>query len=535
MLRYKADVVVVGGGLAGLCASLELLEKKKRVLLIDRDTPEKLGGLAKESFGGIFVVGSKEQKRGGFKDSVDIAWEDWLSTAEFSKEDVYPKKWTRYFLENHYEEVYLWLKKKLGISFLPVVHWVERGLFRPGNSFPRFHIIWGTGKELIERILFALENHPNRKNLEIFFHHRARRLIKQGGRIQGVAGIKEDTKEEWQAFAEEGVVLATGGISGGDLKMYKKYWYKEWGKPPKKILNGSHQYAEGDHIQMGIKVKAKITHLDLQWNYAAGVHHPNPPYEGYGISLVPPRSALWVNYKGERFQDPPLITGFDTRYLVERIIKEGKPYSWLILNYKIAKKELAVSGAEFNDAIREKKRLSFLRILLLGNKKLVDYLLENCPDFLSAYSLEDLVSKMHALVGKKEVDYETLEKEILAFDRQMEMKELSVDDQIRRIALLRKYRGDRLRILPFQKILDPSAYPLIAIRCFIITRKTLGGLVTDLNSQVLDTSYKPIPHLFAVGESAGFGGGGIHGKRALEGTFLAGCIFTGRTCIKNTF
>jgi len=102
------------------------------------------------------------------------------------------------------------------------------------------------------------------------------------------------------------------------------------------------------------------------------------------------------------------------------------------------------------------------------------------------------------------------------------------DDQLRRIAHLRRYRGDRLRTCKFASIDDPRAHPLIAIREQIITRKSLGGIQTDLQSRVLDTSGKPIAGLFAVGEAAGFGGGGVHGKRSLEGTFLGGCVLTAR-------
>ncbi len=528
--KYNADVVIAGGGLAGLITALELVKKKKKVIIIERDYEENLGGLAKESFGGIFSVGTPQQKRAGFKDSVELAIKDWFSAAEFSPENSFGKKWAKFLIENSKTEIYDYLRQELKISFIPSVHWVERGLFVPGNSVPRFHIIWGTGLELINKTLAQLQKY--KKYYEILFRHKAETIISQNGKPVGIEGINEETLEKFTVKAEA-VVVATGGISGGDLSLLRKHWYKPWGEPPEYILNGSHKFADGAHLEMLKPFGAKTANLDLQWNYAAGIHHPSPKRHLHGISLVPPKSALWLNYKGIRFKNPPLITAFDTRFLVETIAKEPVKYSWQVMNYKIAIKELAVSGAEFNPAIRDKKWIQFAKTLLRGNKKLVDYLLKNSKDIVEANTIEELANKMNELTGKDYINPKTLREELERYDENVRRKNKSNDDQIRRILHARKYLGDKLRTLKYQPIYDEKALPLIAIREFIISRKSLGGIVTDLHSRVINTSGEVIPGLYCVGESAGFGGGGIHGKRSLEGTFLAACILTGKQAGKD--
>jgi predicted oxidoreductase len=224
-----------------------------------------------------------------------------------------------------------------------------------------------------------------------------------------------------------------------------------------------------------------------------------------------------------------LVSGFDTRRLVTDICAETRQYSWQLMNMRIALKELAVSGAEHNPSIREKRRLGFLRDILFGNRWLVKEMLTNCRDFVTANSLPELVDKMNALQGDQAVDLKTVENAVAQYDATIARGDsLMNDEQLRRIAALRKYRGDRVRLCNFQPINDAKALPLIAVREFIISRKSLGGIQTDLSSRVLDADGKPIAGLYAVGEAAGFGGGGVHGLRALEGTFLGGCVLSGR-------
>lgn len=392
---YKADAVIIGGGLAGLVTAIELLDHNKRVVLIERAGRERLGGLARLSFGGVFLVGSPEQKRAGIRDSVDLALRDWLAYGELTEADEWPRRWAAEYVAASRDWVRQWLVAR-GVKFFPVVNWVERGLHQPGNSVPRFHIVWGTGQGLVLALLKHLESHPRRDQLALYFNHRVTNFTQTNGRFTGCGGINEAT---------------------------------------------------------------------------------------------------------------------------------GAAFNW-----KIAKKELAVSGSEFNHALRDKQLIKFLGTLLTGNTALVREFVTNCEDFVTANSVAELAEKMNALTGTNDVDAALLGEEVRRYDKQIERGTwLHNDDQLRRIAHARQYRGDRIRTCKFAKIDDARSRPLIAIREFILTRKSLGGIQTDLQSRVLGFDGEPLPGLYAVGEAAGFGGGGIHGLRSLEGTFLGGCIFGGHT------
>ena len=523
---YTADALVLGGGLAGMAACLELLDAGKSVVLLDRATPERLGGLARISFGGVFCVDSPEQRRSGIADSSELALADWLAFGELGERDVWPRRWAEAFIGRCRPDVRDWLTAR-GVKFLPVVNWVERGLYQPGNSVPRFHIVWGTGYGLILALVATLEAHPHRSKLQIHYRHHVAELTAQGGHIVGCSGIDEATGGAFSAAAGA-VIVASGGIAG-DLERVRRNWYRPWGEPPATLLNGSHPEADGKLQDAAQGHGAQVTHLEKMWNYAAGVHHWKPTHPHHGLSLVPPKSALWLDAHGKRLGPPPLVPAFDTRYLVETIARQPRAYSWQVMNMKIACKELAVSGSEFNHAIRDKSYPRFLWSVLFGNRPLVQEFIDNCPDFVTAQSVPELVAKMNELQGDDAVDGEVLAGEIARYDAQVARGEtLFNDDQLRRIAHARQYKGDRFRTCKFARIDDPGARPLIAVREFILTRKSLGGIQTDLDARVLGTDGQPIPGLFAVGEAAGFGGGGMHGLRALEGTFLGGCIFSGR-------
>jgi predicted oxidoreductase len=531
---YQSDVVVVGGGIAGIITALELLDAGKKVMIIDRDVESEFGGLAKWAFGGMFFVNSDIQKKRKIQDSIDLATKDWFSFAEFEADEYWGREWAKQYINYSTPHGYNWLGEH-GIKFFPVVHWVERGLFQQGNSVPRFHLVWGTGLELVRVFKGKLLEHKNRQNLQLYFGHRVNDLIVENGSITGVIGTKEGSVEGFSAKAEI-VVVATGGINGS-IEKVKQNWYKPWGEPPKTILNGSHKFAIGDLHDATERINGNVVNLEKQWNYAAGIRHHKPRKKDHGLSLVPCKSAIWTNYEGKRFLPMPLVTSYDTRFLVQEVSKQPIKYSWQILNMKIMKKEFAISGSEFNQSIRDKKLFTFLKNILLGNMSLIKEVVDNCEDVIVANSVEDLVRQMNALTGKSHVTVENILNSVTPYDAQIDSGN-HTDKQIELIKKAREYRGDKIRTCNLQKILDKKAFPLIAIREFIVSRKSLGGIQTNLECQVLtqpnaNGKQTSIDGLYAIGEAAGFGGGGMHGHRSLEGTFLGGCVITARVAAKS--
>jgi len=534
MKTFETEYLIVGAGIAGIVCAIDLLEQGKKVTIVDRDSAENIGGLARWAFGGMFFVDSKQQKRAGIQDSYEQAKSDWWSCAQFDQSNLWGPRWADQFLHLCTSHGHRWLHEN-GIRFLPVINWAERGMLRPGNSVPRFHMVWGTGFELARRLVSQLKSHRASKGLTFLFNHRVSALTEQSDRIAGVSGVDETTAEDFTMKADV-TIIATGGINGS-IEKVRAHWYKPWGTPPKVILNGAHEYALGDLHDAAEQVNGSVVNLDLQWNYAAGIKHYKPRHSNHGLSLVPGKSQLWVNYQGRRFGPPPLMSPFDTRYLVEQICREPVKYSWQILNHKIANKEFSISGSEHNSAIRDRNLLQLAtQILLTGSRKLVGEISRECEDFIIADGLPELVEKMNALTGESHVDFGSLQSEIHAYDAQIDLpEEKRTDEQIKRILEVRKYRGDRFRTCNLQRILDPKAGPLVAIRSFVLSRKSLGGIETDLQCRVLSKAnaageQHPISDLYAIGEAAGFGGGGMHGQGSLEGTFLAGCVITARVC-----
>ena len=525
----RADVVIAGAGLAGLVAAHELLDHGKSVLLLDKDVPENLGGLAKESFGGVHLIGTPHQKKSGIADSPELALRDWLSFAQFGEGDSWPRRWAELYCDRSLDLIHAYLDG-VGVKFLPVVNWPERGLYAPGNTVPRWHIAWGTGHAIIEQVVRALATHSRSAGHAIRFRHAVEDVEVAGGRVTGLIGKDLSTGGRFVARGDQ-VVIATGGICGGDLSKVRANWYAPWGAPPKVLLNGAHAYGDGGMHDAVARAGGNLTHLDKHWHYAAGVHHPAKRKPNDGLSLVPPRSALWLNAMGERIGPVPLVGSTDTRFLVESVLRQPGQYSWQVMNNTIAKKELAVSGCDYMTAFRHKRKLLMAKHLLLGNQELVDRLARECPDdIVMARSLAELVDRMNArnLDGLR-TDLATVEQVVRDYDAQIDRGPAYFnDDQLRRLWNFRQYRGDRIRLCKFQKILDQSAMPLIAIREFILSRKSLGGIQTDLGCRVLRRDGSAIDGLYAVGEAAGFGGGGMHGYRSLEGTFLGGCLFSGR-------
>jgi uncharacterized protein len=573
MTENTPDVIVVGAGLAGLVSTLELLRSGHSVLLLDRCEPQEIGGLAREAFGGMFMVDSPEQRRSRIPDTEALALEDWLRIAEFDPEDTWPRRWAEQYVTRARDDVGGWLRQ-IGVKFFPVVNWAERGNFGDGNSVPRFHLTWGTGKALVQAVWGAIESHPRRSALDLRLRSRVTGLIVEDGqavgcrviaertppRARGGATQTEDTTpsaernprdegrnavgqtkpvavpslDDYEVRAGKAVVIAAGGI-GGNLELVRREWPSErLGPAPEKLLMGSHYYADGALHDEVRRLGGHVTHLSRMWNYADAVRHPKPQREHHGLKLIPPRSGVMLNPDGRRYGPVPVMPTFDAYSALERMCEDERKYSWLICNFKIAKRELDVSGSQHNPHLRQKRLLPFLLGVVLGKPLLVRHFLDGSPDFVSAGSLEELAAKMNdvtaELTGERAIDPAVLEREIGRYDATIARgKGLFNDDQLRRIGQLRNWRGDRLRTSRFQRIVDPKAMPLLAIRLQPMARKSLGGIQTDLGCRVLGgQSDEPIPGLYAVGEAAGFGGGGVHGKRSLEGTFLGGCVFTGR-------
>ncbi len=520
----RAEVVVIGAGIAGLAVTLELLDQidpSARLVLLDRCRREEVGGLAREAFGGMFMVDTVEQRRSRIKDSVELALEDWFRVAEFSPEDEWPRRWAEAYVARARDEVGGWLKR-YGVRFFPVVNWAERGVYGDGNSVPRFHLTWGTGKALVDSLWSAIEQHPTRSRLDVRFDTRVTELLTEG---DGVIGCRIDSGGEIHA---DQVVIAAGGI-GGNLDLIRREWPADLGRPPAEILMGSHYYADGAMHEEVKRIGGNITHISRMWNYADAVRHPTPRRPLHGLKLIPPRSGLVLDPTGKRYGPIPLIPTFDARYALERMLEDPRGYYWMVCNWKIARRELDVSGADHNPQIREKHLIRFLLSVLLGKPTLVRYFIDHCPDFVTARSLPELAERMREVTQDGALDPSELERHVTRYDATVDRgRPLFNDDQLRRIQSLRNWRGDRLRTAPFQKIVDPKAMPLIAIRMTVMARKSLGGIQTDLDSRVLRADGQCISGLYAAGEAAGFGGGGMHGKRSLEGTFLGGCVFSGR-------
>lgn len=531
------DLIIIGGGLAGIVAALELLDQGMNIALIDRDSEENFGGLAINSLGGMTLIDTPIQRLNGIKDSPETALRDWLSFAQFTENDTWPRKWAELYVHRSIDDIYNWLKPK-GIRFFPIPHWVERGEFGDGNSLPRYHIVWGTGYHLVKTLISDIKQHPRANHLSCYFGHKAETLLLHERAVSGVRGTLESNGLEFEFHAPV-VLVASGGING-DINRVKQEWDTSWGQPPQHILNGAHRFADGTMHDAVESIDGHVTNLHQMWNYAAGIHHPNPRVPLEGLSLIPPKSALWLDATGKRFGPTPLVTGFDTHLLCKRISQDPHGYSWQVMNWKIASKEIAVSGAESNTAFRDRKIVQLARDILIGNHKLLEYLVNECEDVVVADSPEELVEKMNALNaashtrGSGVVSLDNLRSSIEQYDRQIDLgQELHNDDQLRKIAQVRHWRGDRSRTCKFEKILAPKSMPLVAFREFIVSRKSMGGIQTDLESRVLSSRGEPIPGLYAAGEAAGFGGGGISGLKSLEGTFISNCILNARMAARS--
>ncbi len=536
------DVIVVGAGLAGLVAVCELSDAGKRVLLVDQEPASSIGGQAFWSFGGLFLVDSPEQRRMGIKDSHELAWQDWLGTAGFDRledEDSWGYKWAKAYVEFAAGEKYEWLKSK-GINFFPVVGWAERGgslAGGHGNSVPRFHITWGTGPGVVEPFAQKVLDAARGGGIDYKPRHKVTDLLVEGGKVSGIRGKllepsevergKESSRVEIGEFEywADAVVVASGGI-GANLELVKKNWPDRLGNAPRHMVSGVPAYVDGSMLEIVEGIGGRIVNKDRMWHYTEGLKNWNPVWRNHGIRILPGPSSMWFDAEGNRFTAPN-FPGFDTLSTLEAIQKTGYDYSWFILTEKIIEKEFALSGSEQNPDLTNKSIKDVIKRALPGPSSPVQAFKQYGEDFVIAEGLKELVEGMNRLAGDEKLDFLHIKEQILARDREMD-NAFTKDAQVTAIRGARNYIGDKLiRVAKPHKILDPAAGPLIAVRLNILTRKTLGGLQTDLDGAVLNESGERIPGLFAAGEVCRFGGGGVHGYRSMEGTFLGGCLFTG--------
>lgn len=535
------DVIVIGAGLSGLVATAELADANIRVLLLDQEPESSLGGQAWWSFGGLFLVDSPEQRRMGIMDSLDLAWQDWLWNAGFDRddEDYWGKKWAEAYVDFAAGEKREWLYSQ-GVRFFPIVGWAERGGYLAeghGNSVPRFHIVWGTGPGIVKPFETRVRNAIKNDFVDYRPRHRVDSLITKNGTVVGVQGSKlvASTATRGQSssrevigdfeFYSEAVIVTSGGI-GANHELIRKNWPKRLGAPPKKMISGVPEHVDGRMLAITEKAGGRIVNRDRMWHYTEGIKNWDPIWPMHGIRILPGPSSLWLDAKGQRFPAPN-FPGFDTLGTLEAIQESGYDYSWFILTQKIIEKEFALSGSEQNPDLTGKSIRQVLSRVKPGATAPVQAFMDKGEDFVIAENLQGLVDGMNKLTGTNLIKFADIERQIIARDREMD-NTFTKDLQITALRGARKYLGDKLiRVAKPHKILDPKNGPLIAVRLNILSRKTLGGLQTDLSGRVLNTSGSPVNGLYAAGEVAGFGGGGVHGYRSLEGTFVGGCLFTG--------
>lgn len=532
MTAQSTDVIVVGHGLAGLVATCEIVDSGKTVLLLDQEGPADIGGQAFWSFGGLFMVNTPEQRRVGIRDSPELALQDWLCSAEFSAgpEDDWPRKWAANYVDFAAGEKRRWLRS-LGWRAFPLPVWPERGghgALGSGNSVPRFHITWGAGPGLIDVFARRVDDAVARGKVTRLFRHRVDELVLAGGRVVGVQGTtlesadkprgrqSSDTAVGSFAATAASVLLATGGV-GGNPALARELFTESFGTCPDGMLCGNPAYVDGRMLAIAKRAGATVANENRLWFYPDGVTNIDPVWPNHGIHVTAGPSALWLDGSGTRFP-PPLYPNFDTVGALRHVIASGYSYSWLVMNSEIFRREFGMAGQELNPAITAKNAWKAAKGLI--HPKIAGPLrefLERGVDFVSAPTVAGLASAMSGVPDVSPIDPVTLEREIRARDSQLGNR-FSKDPQFAAVYNARRYWPDRFKVVRPGRLLDPKSGPLVAVKLHITTRKTLGGLQTDTQGRVLTAQGEPLPGLYAAGEVSGFGGGGVHGHRALEGS-----------------
>lgn len=538
----SADVLVIGWGLAGLVAAGEALEAGRRVILVDQEPRTNLGGQAWWSFGGLFLIDSPEQRRMGIRDSLALATQDWLGTASFDRpEDHWPRRWAEAYLQFAAGEKRSWLRER-GVGFFPVVGWAERGGYGalgPGNSVPRFHITWGTGPGVVAPFASAVEQGEREGRITILPRHRVTGLITTDGAVTGARGtilesspaargVESSRRAIGDFEINAGATIVSSGGIGGNHDLVRAAWPASLGVPPEHMLTGVPAYVDGSMHAVSESAGARLINGDRMWHYVEGITNWDPVWPSHGIRILPGPSSLWLDATGKRLP-VPLFPGFDTLGTLAHLRTTGYDHSWFVTSRQIVEKEFALSGSEQNPDLTGKDvGLLVKSRLAKGPTGPVQAFLDEGEDFIVENDLESLLEQMQRHPGGESLDIDHVRREVVARDLEM-ANEFTKDAQIGMLRSMRGYRGDKLiRTASPHRLQDPAAGPLVAVKLHVLTRKSLGGINTDLEGRALGVDGEPIPGLYAAGEASGFGGGGVHGYRALEGTFLGGCLFSGR-------
>ncbi|WP_328606392.1 FAD-binding dehydrogenase [Amycolatopsis sp. NBC_00345] len=543
-MTFEPDVIVVGAGLAGLVATHELVKAGRRVLVLDQENRANLGGQAFWSLGGLMFVDSPEQRRLGVKDSYELALRDWLDSAGFDREDEdhWARKWAEAYVRFATTEKRQYLRD-LGLRVTPMVGWAERGggtAGGHGNSVPRFHLTWGTGPEVVRVFAEPVLDGERRGLVQFAFRHQVDELVVEDGAAVGVRGTvlvpsdeergRKSSREKAGEFElrAKAVLVSSGGI-GHNHELVRRNWPVErLGPVPATMIPGVPAHVDGRMIAITETAGANVVNRDRMWHYTEGIHNWDPIWPNHAIRIIPGPSSLWFDATGQRLPAPN-FPGFDTNGSLKTILATGHDYSWFVLTQTILEKEFMLSGSEQNPDITGKDlKLTLTARAAKGAPGPVDAFKRHGVDFVVAQDVPALVDGMNKLSRGPRIDAAELESQIVARDLEVG-NPYSKDLQLMAVANARRFIGDRVaRVVKPHRFLDPAHGPLIAVRLNILTRKTLGGVQTTLDSQAVRADGSAFPGLYAAGEVAGFGGGGVHGYNALEGTFLGGCIFSGR-------
>lgn len=537
------QIMIIGSGLSGLVAATELLKKGHKVTMLDQEPEQAIGGQAFWSFGGLFLVNSKVQRHLGVKDSYELAMNDWLGTAQFDRledEDYWAHEWAKAYVKfaTFEKEKYL---KNWDVKLTPVLGWAERGgtsASAHGNSVPRFHVTWGTGPGLLEPFIKYVFKKEKENQFTFLPRHQVTNISIENNQIKHIEGniLEPSNVERGEAssrkvidqfsFNVDYLLITTGGI-GANEELIKKNWPKRLGEPPHNMIQGVPDSTDGKAIEIAENSGVNVVNKDRMWHYTEGIKNHSPIWNKHGIRIIPGPSSVWLDATGRRMNIPD-YPGFDTLHSLESILKTGYDYSWFILTEEIIKKEFMLSGSEQNPDLTNKNIKLLIKERLTGRAtQPVTKFLDKGSDFVTASNLKTLVDKMNSLTERSLLDYDDIKTQLESRDLQVDNK-FSKDPQITFINGARKFLGDKfIRTAKPHKILDGKHGKLIAVKLHIISRKTLGGIQTDLNGQAFNQDNQNIQGLYAAGEASGFGGGGMHGYRALEGTFLGGCIFSG--------